>query len=441
MSQVSASVESWGRFPKARHLVKQQEFSSAALEINGSSSVLPFGQGRSYGDCCLNDGATLLATRFMDRLLAFDSSTGVLRCEAGITLGQILEFCVPRGWFLPVSPGTKFISLGGAIANDVHGKNHHSAGSFGRHVLSFELARSDGSRTVCSPSKNGSLFAATIAGMGLTGLITWAEIQLQPIRSAFIQQRSVKFANLTEFKSISRELAGEYVYSVAWLDCVSSGSGFGRGIFMAGNHAGGSGSGAELQPHRAPKLACPIDFPGWVLNRFSISAFNFLYYHRQFQRQKDSRIHYEPFFYPLDAIANWNRIYGKRGFFQFQCVLPPEQSVKELEALLRIIVDSGQGSFLAVLKEFGDVPSPGLLSFPRPGTTLALDFAHRGESTLRLLTRLDDFVRERGGAIYPAKDAVMSADSFKSYFPGWQKFLAFVDPKFSSSFARRVGLL
>ena len=429
--------ESWGRFPRlgeSQHPVALEwPWDNPFVELPADRKVLPYGRGRSYGDSCLNAGGGLLLTERWNRCVAFDERTGVLRCESGVTLADIIQTFLPRGWFLPVTPGTKFVSVGGAIANDVHGKNHHVAGTFGCHVRQFELLRSDGQRLLCSPTSNRDLFCATIGGLGLTGLITWAEIQLKPAASAFIDQESVKFQNLDEFFEVSASTPPELEYTVAWLDCVASGPNFGRGIFMRGRHSTKTGR----YPPKLP-LVVPVDFPSFALNALSVRAFNFLYYGKQRSRSVSSTIHYDPFFYPLDAVHHWNRIYGRRGFLQFQCVVPSTDNNRAIREILQTIVQSGQASFLAVLKEFGSVPSPGMLSFPRPGVTLALDFAYQGSRTLDLFSRLDSYVCEVGGALYPAKDACMGSKTFQCYYPRWQEFSRHIDPRFSSSFWRRV---
>ena len=395
--------------------------------------MLPVGAGRSYGDVCLLSEGTLLGARGMDHLLHFDPATGILRCEAGVTLAEILDFAVPRGFFLPVTPGTKYVTVGGAIANDIHGKNHHLAGTFGSHVLQFELVRSDGSRILCSHRDNRDWFATAIGGLGLTGLITWAEVRLRPIASRNITYRGDKFQGLAEFVELSRQ-AANVEYTVAWLDCVSTGSNFARGIFMQGTHASEPGS-----RHRSkePKLVFPIDLPEFALNKFSIGLFNTLYYNKQRARTVHSTVDYEPFFYPLDSVLKWNKMYGRRGLLQFQCVLPWDADQHGMTQILKSITNSGLASFLAVLKVFGDVPSPGLLSFPKPGLTLALDFPVR-DTTFDLMDRLASITLEHGGRLYPAKDACMTAAQYQAFFPEWEQFAAYVDPAFDSAFWRRV---
>ncbi len=430
------SYRSWGRYPRARHTVHTLTWRTEDLPLDESAAnLLPFGQGRSYGDSCLNDGGVLLATSGLNRFIEFDHEHGVLRCEAGVTFDEILKLTVPQGWFLPVTPGTRFVSLGGAIANDVHGKNHHRAGTFGRHVRKFELLRSDGQRRACSLKENPDWFKATIGGLGLTGLISWAEIQLKPIMNPFIRVETVPFPNIDAFFDIAARSENDYEYTVAWIDCLAKGKALGRGLFMRGNHA-------PAQPRSLPavpsgrRLRIPWNAPGFALNQFTVRTFNCYYFHRP--RRKNGLVHYLPFFYPLDAIEQWNRIYGKRGFLQYQCVVPYDDGGRAIKSLLGLIAQSGTGSFLSVLKTFGDLPSPGMLSFPRKGVTLALDFPHRGERTLALLERLDEITRESGGAVYPAKDARMSAQSFQTYYSQWRAFAAYVDPKFSSGFWRRA---
>jgi FAD/FMN-containing dehydrogenase len=434
-SQDRPQFESWGRYPRlpaeVRNLFWKEDFPAC---VDSGGKMLPVGMGRSYGDVCLLQNGTLLRTPALDRMIAFDPNTGLLRCEAGVTLAEILDFAVPRGWFLPVSPGTKYVTVGGAIANDIHGKNHHVAGTFGLHVPSFELVRSDGKQFVCSPAQNPEWYSATIGGMGLTGLISWAEVQLRPIVSRRIRQQSTKFVGLEEFVALSK--ASTHIeYSVAWIDCVSQGRNFARGIFMQGVHDETPG---PLTPLAKAKLALPFDLPAVALNRTSVGAFNTLYYHKQFSKQQDSLIDYEPFFYPLDRILQWNRLYGKQGLLQFQCVLPWESDTQGMVQLLQAITASGLGSFLAVIKVFGDAVSPGMMSFPAPGITLALDFPIRREVSFALLDRLADITAGFGGKMYPAKDACMSAAHFQQFYPMWEQWAAYIDPAFSSSFFQRV---
>ncbi|HEL3783750.1 TPA: FAD-binding oxidoreductase [Stenotrophomonas maltophilia] len=435
---MSAAVgQSWGRYPRVEQRILPVLDRAAALPLPAEGgTVLPHGNGRSYGDSCLNPGATLLTSRALDRFIDFDPATGIVRCEAGVTLADILDIALPRGWFLPVTPGTRYATVGGAIGNDVHGKNHHRAGTFCHHVLRLELLRSDGSRQQLTPDDSSGLFAATTGGLGLTGFITWAELQLRRVPGPWIETESIRFDNLDEFFALSRESATDFEYTVAWIDCLAKGRALGRGHFLRGDHAPGDAHAAT--PSSAPRRSMPIVPPVSLVNPLTLRPFNTLYYWRQPARRTRHVSHYQSYFYPLDGINHWNRMYGPRGFLQHQCVLPPATARDATAALLGEIARSGRGSFLAVLKEFGDRPSPGLLSFPRPGTTLALDFPNDGPELLKMLDRLDRIVSEAGGAVYAAKDARMSGALFRQAYPAWEAFSRFIDPRFSSGFWRRV---
>ena len=430
-----SSFESWGRYPKLRADLRPLSWTTDFPPREPHRGhMLPVGAGRSYGDVCLLEDGTLLHARGMDHLLHFDPATGILRCEAGVTLAEILDFAVPLGFFLPVTPGTKYVTVGGAIANDIHGKNHHIAGTFGSHVLRFELMRSDGSRILCSHRENRDWFAMTIGGLGLTGLITWAEVRLRPIVSRGINYRGDKFVGFAEFLELSRQ-AANVEYTVAWIDCVSTGKNFARGIFMQGTH---SETPAPLHRSKEPKLTFPLDLPAFALNKFSIGLFNFAYYNKQRSKTVNSVVDYEPFFYPLDSVLKWNRMYGKAGLLQFQNVLPWDEDQRGITQIMKAITASGLASFLAVLKVFGDVPSPGFLSFPKPGLTLALDFPIREEVSFDLLDRLANITLDHGGRMYPAKDATMTPAQYQAFYPEWEQFAAYVDPAFDSAFWRRV---
>ena len=423
-------LQAWGQLP-ATPAAEERWWADRDADLpRTDTSLLAHGNGRSYGDVCLNSGATLLHTRGMDRFIDFDDTSGTLVCEAGILLSDILAVFVPRGWFLPVTPGTRFVTLGGAIANDVHGKNHHRAGSFGCYVQRFELLRSDGSRRVCSPTENADYFAATIGGLGLTGLITWVAISLKRIASPMISVENTRFDGLEDFFTLNAAAEAAHEYTVAWIDCLAAKP---RGIYMAGDHAKAGDPGVES----GKPLSVPLTPPFSLINGLSLHAFNQAYYHRPLAAR--TSMSYAPFFYPLDGVLHWNRIYGKKGFYQYQFVLPLAERAA-LDDVLRSIASSGQGSFLAVLKTFGALPSPGLLSFPMPGVTLALDFPNRGASTLALFDRLDAIVSAAGGRLYAAKDARMSGEFFRRSYPRIDEFQRFVDPRFSSDFARRVLL-
>ncbi len=431
---------SWGRYPTVKHSEVQSVYWRSELPdlARFEQSLLPYAYGRSYGDSCLNEGGVSLDVSHLRRFISFDEDEGLLCCEAGVSLAEILELVVPRGWFIPVSPGTKFVSVGGAIANDVHGKNHHKAGTFGCHVTRFELLRSNGERLICTPHENTNLFQATIGGLGLTGVILWAEFRLKPVVNPFIDMERIQFSSLDEFMQISAETDKKYEYTMSWVDILIGGRDLCRGIFMCGNNDQSRSRPSKNIGKKLP-LIVPFDFPSFILNTFTVKSFNELYYHSQFSKRVQRVVPYEPFFYPLDSIHEWNRMYGKRGFLQYQFVVPFEDGFGAMREIIGRIRQSGEGSFLTVLKTFGTIPSPGMLSFPRPGLTLALDFAYGGQKTLQLLDELDRIVRQSGGAVYPAKDARMSAENFQAFFPRWQEFAQYVDPHFSSSFWRRVS--
>lgn len=433
MSEERAVLRSWGGL-EARDSALIEPDDWLARRRN-AQPVLAYGNGRSYGDSCLNDGGDLIAARRLGRILSFDVETGIMVCEAGVLIEEVLKLCVPAGWFPPVTPGTSLVTIGGALANDVHGKNHHRAGTFGRHVRSFELARSDGSLLTCSQIENAELFAATIGGMGLTGLITRVELQLMPVASAEMLQEAIHFDGLDRFFQIAAEADATHDYTVAWVDSLADGGHFGRGVFFRANHAPASDAPSAKA---GPTLPFPLKPPFPLINRLSLRAFNVLYRAAQPRTPEPRRIAYRPFFYPLDRVRDWNRAYGPRGLRQFQCAVPMATARDALEAMLRLTLQAGESSFLTVLKLFGDVPSPGMMSFPIPGATLTLDFPHRGERTLRLLDTLDRIAIEAGGRINPYKDARMSAATFEASFPHWRDFARHIDPGFSSSFWRRV---
>jgi FAD/FMN-containing dehydrogenase len=424
---------SWGRYPKTAHAqVYKPAWSDqvpVAMSVE-SGSLLPYGLGRSYGDSCLNADGALIDCRRLNRILGFDEATGIVRCEGGVSFADIIDVFLPKGWFLPVAPGTKFVTVGGAIANDVHGKNHHCAGTFGHHVHELDLYRSGDGLITCGPNHNPRMFRATVGGLGLTGVIVSADIQLRRVAGPWIDAEHVPFQSLSTFMDLSRESDGCYEYTVAWIDSFAGRTA--RGVFFRGNH-----SAETVKQFRSKRgLKVPCDLPSWLLNASTVKAFNAAYY-RAHAKRCLALASYESFFYPLDSIRQWNRLYGKSGFLQYQCVIP-NNGAAAIEELLDRIARSGMGSFLAVLKKFGDAPPAGMLSFPRPGLTLALDFAMRGERTLQLLRSLDEVVLQSGGALYPAKDARMAPAMFEASFPDWRSFIPYIDPKMSSSFWRRV---
>lgn len=429
-------VLSWGRSHRFEHTVTRLRPGNAQPQVQaafeGEAPVLAHGLGRSYGDVALNENGNLLLTAAMDQLLTADWESGLIRASAGLSNEELLRICVPKGWFLPVTPGTKFVTLGGAVANDVHGKNHHKKGSFGAHVTRIGLQRSDTGYTELSREENPDLFALTLGGLGLTGIILWVELQLTPIRSSYLDVENIKCRSLSDFFRLSEE-SKDWDYTVMWVDCFATGKKLGRGIFSRARFK----KDGQLHVHASKAIRMPFALPGFILNKLSISVFNWLYRIRPAARFKGKR-HYDPFFYPLDGIQDWNLLYGAKGFFQHQCLLAPENGEQGISEMLQRIAKSGQGSFLAVLKVHGPEPSPGVMSFCGEGVSLALDFANKGPSTLRLLSDLDAIVEAHNGRVYPAKDSRMSAEFFQKSYPDWTRLEAARDPKISSSFWRRV---
>ncbi len=430
-----AHLLSWGRHPAAPQAALRVHWPdqvAATLRAHGGG-LLPYGNGRSYGDSGLAASDTVLDLRGMDRLVAADWTQGRIIAQGGMLLDELIRLALPRGWFPAVTPGTRFITLGGAIANDVHGKNHHHAGTFGCHVRRLALARSDRGVLICSRDQHPALFAATVGGLGLTGVILWVELQLQPVTSHLMDTRTRRFSCLEEGLALSAELDARHQYAVAWIDCAARGRRLGRGLHLLGDHAREGG----LQPARPRARRMPLDPPVSLINRWTLRAFNSLHYHRH-SRRRQARVSYLPYFYPLDGLHDWNRLYGRRGFQQFQCLIPERAAGDALPALLQAVTRAGTGSPLAVLKRFGDRPSPGLLSFPAPGLTLALDFPNTATVRERLLPRLDAIVREADGRLYPAKDAHMSGADFRRGYPDWDRVEALRDPALNSRFWQRM---
>nr|WP_264053252.1 FAD-binding oxidoreductase [Rhodopseudomonas palustris] len=431
-------IVSWGRVVRSSMSVARPSFRDELGSLIATATrlhprgLLACGLRRSYGDSCINDGGALIEMGGLDHYLSFDRRRGIIEAEAGVSLADVLNVVIPAGYFLPVTPGTKLATLGGAIANDVHGKNHHRAGTIGRWVRRLELIRTDGSVHVLEPGEPTGLFNATIGGLGLTGVISRVMLGLRPIASSNMEAETLPFGNLSDFFALTAQSVSSHDYTVAWIDCLGTGGKFGRGIFTRAAHA----ADGELKVHRARGPSVPFDAPGFALNRWTIGAFNELYY-RVAGRARKTVVPYDPFFYPLDGITQWNRLYGRRGFYQYQSVIPPRDAEHVTAEMLRVIAKTGQGSFLAVLKTFGDIPSPGLLSFPMEGTTLAVDFANSA-GTLALLDKLDAIVREAGGRLYPAKDGRLPPATFEAGFPALNRFKAHTDPGISSTFWRRM---
>jgi FAD/FMN-containing dehydrogenase len=408
-------LSGWGNYPVIDTVLKEPgNVRKSISQLESLSSLIPRGKGRAYGDSALNESATISTLR-LNSMISFDSDTGVLTAESGVTIDDILTTFTPCGWFPPVTPGTRFVTLGGAVASDVHGKNHHIAGSFGNHVIGFDIWTSSWGLVSCSNAQNNDLFRSTIGGHGLTGFITKVTVKLIKIPSLYIDQTIIKAKNLEEIMRVF-ESEKNYPYSVAWIDCQSKGCKLGRSLFMGGDFAAGDLLGKlDSNPYRYKKplkLLVPINIPEFALNSFTIKAFNYLYYHINFKNIKQSLVSYDKFFYPLDSILNWNKIYGKRGFLQYQFVLPMESSKEGLTKILNKITNIGTGSFLAVLKMFGEQEKyEGNISFPEKGYTLALDFPIH-KDLFPKLDELDKIVIDYGGKLYLTKDSRTSHDIF-----------------------------
>jgi FAD/FMN-containing dehydrogenase len=423
--------------PPARKAIPADE--AIALLKRGEAkagSLLGYGNGRSYGDSCQNDAGMVVDMRPLNRVRSFNAETGVLDADAGTLLCDIIAHAAPHGFFPAVVPGTQFVTLGGAIANDVHGKNHHRRGTFGCHVEALTLLRSDGRTYRCSQTDNVRLFAATIGGMGLTGLILSASIKLMRVPSLDITEKATRFRDLGEFFDLAEAADQANEYAVAWIDQLAGGHGRGRGLLFTGNHAE---HGSHAAAGAGSRLSVPVRPPFNVLNRPFLTVFNAAYRWKKGKSAAPRQASYQGFFFPLDGIRDWNRLYGPRGLFQHQSVVPEANARRIVPALLEAARRAGEGSFLTVLKRFGDVRSPALLSFPRSGYTLTLDFPNRGERTLRLLAELDRVAVEAGGAVNPYKDARMGPEIFAASFPQWQRLEALRDPAFLSSFWARTA--
>jgi len=441
-------VAGWGRQPIARGAVARPE---RLLLPPGSRPVLPRGLGRSYGDAAVPaaPGALVLETARADRLLAFDRERGTLTCEAGTSLAEILRVFLPRGWFPPVTPGTKFVTVGGCVACDVHGKNHHRDGSFGRFVDRLVLQVADGSVVECGPARERELFLATVGGMGLTGLITEVTLRLKPVDGAWMVVETEPVSGLGAMLDGLRDAGKDWPYTVGWIDCLARGAALGRGILMRGRHA----SRAEAPPVPPPeprRLDVPLDAPEWLLSPILMRGFNAAYYwsHARRTRARPTSGPAGPvpchgFFYPLDAIGGWNRLYGRRGFLQYQCVVPRVAGPPAVAELLERVVEAGTASFLAVVKDCGP-ESDAYLSFPLEGTTLALDLPYRGPRTEALVHELNAMVIVAGGRVYLAKDAVTRAQDFALMVPRlaeWRKVRDRWDPEHRFRSAQSVRVL
>lgn len=442
LSTLNGPLSGWGRFPvELCESVRPERYEDLRAD---AEHQIARGQGRSYGDAAL--ARRVILTERVNRLLAFDAATGVLRAEAGVTLAEALAVTVPQGWFLPVTPGTQWASLGGCAAADVHGKNHHHDGTFGRHVLELELILADASRVTCSPTQTPALFWATIGGMGLTGIIGELSLQLAPVTSAYLQVQHHAARDLAATFALFADPALNDQYSVAWIDCLAGGKRLGRSVLMRGHHAALDALPAALRRSVIvrPGRSMPFDLPAAALNPVTVKLFNAAYYWREGRKTEPFFAHYTSYFYPLDGISDWNRLYGRSGFVQYQCVIPEAGAFEGVTALLQTLSRSRRPSFLAVLKKLG-AQNRAMLSFPLAGYTLALDIPMRDRGVFDLLRSLDEIVLRHGGRVYLAKDAVLTPQAFRVMYPRyneWRQIKAAVDPllRFESSLARRLGL-
>ena len=435
-------VSGWGRHPVAVGTVARPE--RLRLPPDGRP-ILPRGLGRSYGDAAVPSapGARVLETVRADRVLAFDAGSGALTCEAGLALDEIVRIFLPRGWFPPVTPGTRFVTVGGCVACDVHGKNHHRDGSFGSFVDRLVVEVADGRVVECGLHRERELFLATVGGMGLTGLITEVTLRLQPVESGWMAVETAPVAGLTAMLDGLRDAAKDWQYTVGWIDCLARGAALGRGILMRGRHAG-RGAAPAGPPPEPPRLSVPLNAPEWLLSPLLMRAFNTAYYRSRARHPGGSAriVPYHGFFYPLDAIGDWNRLYGRRGFLQYQCVVPRAAGAAVAELLERLAA-AGAASFLAVIKDCGP-ESDAYLSFPLEGTTLALDLPYRGPATEALVHELNAVVIAAGGRVYLAKDAVTRAEDFARMVPRldqWRRIRDAWDPERRFRSAQSVRVL
>jgi FAD/FMN-containing dehydrogenase len=429
-------ISGWGNYPVIdAHVSFARSIDEIRAALLKTDFCLARGLGRSYGDSAL--GAQLINTTKFDYLLSFDEEKGVVCCTSGVSLAQLLAVIMPKGWFLPVTPGTKFVTVGGAIASDVHGKNHHVHGCFSNYLLDFTLMLADGSVVTCSATEHVDLFRATCGGMGLTGIILTATLKLTRLSSVFINETVYKTAHLQETLALMQETQAS-TYSAAWVDCLARGKNMGRGLLMLGEHAHDL---ARTSVSRSVK-SMPFNLPPWVLNRYSIGTFNAWYYHRVQRHKTERHTFYDTFFYPLDSINHWNRLYGQSGFTQYQLVLPKEAGYEALTAIFKKVTVAQKGSFLAVLKSTG-AANDNFLSFPFEGFSLAIDFKIE-PSLFELLHQLDEIVLHYGGRLYLTKDMRMGAVMFKRSYPLWQTFAAvraqYGAEKFSSLQSVRLGI-
>jgi decaprenylphospho-beta-D-ribofuranose 2-oxidase len=447
VTTTTMELSGWGRYPRGQaSVICPEQISEAVPPTEGRT--IARGQGRSYGDAALSAGGIVMLTERLSRFLSFDEKKGLLTAQAGTTLAEVIKEFLPRGWFPAVVPGTKAVSLGGCVAADIHGKNHHRDGAFGAHLKEIEMVLADHSRLRCSAETESQLFWATVGGMGLTGIITEVALQLVPVASSYLVVQHHQARDLDQSFEMLADRAWDDHYTVVWVDCLAKAGQLGRGVLMRGHHASLEDLPPRLRERPFARLRSPynvgFDFPSWVLNAAGIRVFNELYYRLQSRRTQSFIADHDSFFFPLDRVGDWNRMYGKRGFVQYQCVLPTAVAHTGMRSVLEALAASSQSSFLSVLKRFGPAGA-GLLSFPIEGYTLSLDLPVGDPDLFPFLDRLDDIVLKHGGRVYLAKDARLKPETFREMYPRLDEWLAVkrkVDPenRFSSDLARRLGI-
>lgn len=430
-------VQSWGRILNLTH--DQKNIQKDDLQFaSGNENLSTFhAGGRSYGDSCLNNGGLILKTSSFDNILGFNPLTGIIKVESGVTISDMCDFTFPQGWVLPVVPGSKYVTIGGAVAHDVHGKNHSRSGSFGTHILRICLVRSDGETLILSATQNKELFAVTISGLGLTGFIQWIEIQLCSVDTPYLDVEHIKFTKPEQYFELSDD-STQWPYMVGWLDLSAGKEHFGRGIFTRARHVSSISQHQKANRNINLNITPSMGVPSVLINRLTSKAFNFLYYHRP--KSKFTGLEYfDDFHFPLDRIQNWNRLLGNRGFYQHHCMLPHDCAQEVFVEILTHVRRSSEVPMLAVIKTHGQETSPGLNSFCFKGYGLAIDFANRGISTFNFLQALNQLVTMKGGRMYPAKDQTMRAEEFKIGYPNWKMIERYRDPELTSAFWQRVS--
>ena len=425
-------ISSWGNVKSVKYKNYLNFYSQKSNFNENFTNSIVFGNGRSYGDVCFGLDSIILS-KDLNRVIKFDEKTGSFTCEAGLLLNDLFKYIVPKGWFLPVVPGTQYISIGGAVANDIHGKNHHRMGSFGNHIKEIKIKKTNNETIICSENLNEDLFRATIGGLGLTGIIIEVTIQLIKINNSFISVSTLPFYSFKEYLELNSKLEKDYHYTVAWMDVDIRKKQI-NGIFHSGNH---SEKNERLVYDQKKLKLFPFNLPFSLINNFTIFFLNKFYFLLNKQK-KDTLMKLNNFFFPLDILYDWNKAYGKSGFYQYQFILPLDRIEESVGEILNIIFDSKIKPALTVVKTFGDIPSKGYLSFSREGVSFAIDFPNKGRKLNLLFNKLDNIIFQYNGALYPAKDIRMSREMFSFSFPLIKTFLKYKDPKMTSSFFERV---